>query len=261
MRHRQRIFLTVSLSTCFLIYFIGSSSIFAGETYIAVAANFIGVMDSLAKVFYDQSGNKLTPVFGSTGKLFAQINSKAPFDAFFAADAKRPELLDANGIAKPGSRFTYAVGKLVLWSPDTGFVDSAGAVLKNNDFRYVAIANPELAPYGAAAKQVLEGLSLWQSLLPRLVQGENIIQAYHYVISGNAELGFIAFSQINNPAVKRSGSYWDIPDSLYAPIEQQAVLLSDSPIAKAFLDFVKSETARNIIRSFGYGLPDTLTVR
>jgi molybdate transport system substrate-binding protein len=133
--------------------------------------------------------------------------------------------------------------------------------LKNNDFRYVAIANPELAPYGAAAKQVLEGLSLWQSLLPRLVQGENIIQAYHYVISGNAELGFIAFSQINNPAVKRSGSYWDIPDSLYAPIEQQAVLLSDSPIAKAFLDFVKSETARNIIRSFGYGLPDTLTVR
>lgn len=261
MRHRQRIFLTISLFTCFLTYFIGTSSIFARETYIAVAANFTGVMDSLVKVFYDQSGNKLTPVFGSTGKLFAQINSKAPFDAFFAADVKRPALLEVDGIAKPGSRFTYAVGKLVLWSPEPGLVDLAGAVLKNGNFRYIAIANPELAPYGAASKQVLEGLGLWQLLLPRLVQGENIIQAYHYVISGNAELGFIAFSQISNPAVNRSGSNWDIPDSLYAPIEQQAVLLSDSPIAKAFFDFVKSETARNIIRSFGYSIPDTLTVR
>ena len=261
MRHRHKIFLTSILFASSLIYFIDSSPIIARETYIAVAANFTGAMDSLASVFHEQSGNELTPVFGSTGKFFAQINNYAPFDAFFAADVRRPELLETNGIAKLGSRFTYAVGKLVLWSPEPGLVDSAGAVLKNGDFRYVAIANPELAPYGAASKQVLEGLDLWQILLPRLVQGENINQAYHYVISGNAEMGFIAFSQISNAAVKPSGSYWDIPGSLYAPIEQQAVLLSDNPIAKTFFDFVKSETARNIIRSFGYEIPDSLIVR
>lgn len=257
----QRIFLPILLLICVLICLISSSSIIAGETYIAVAANFSGAMDSLAKRSLIENGYEVTPVYGSTGKLFAQVVNKAPFDAFFAADVERPQLLEERRIAVSDSRFTYAVGKLVLWSPDPELVDSSGMVLKSDDFRYLAMASPELAPYGAAAKDVLEKLGVWQALLPRLAQGENVNQAYQYVITGNAELGFVALSQVNNPLTEQSGSFWDVPENLYAPIEQQAVLLSDNPTARAFLDFVKSAAGRDIIGGFGYAVPDTLTVR
>jgi molybdate transport system substrate-binding protein len=247
------------VSSCFS--FMATSPIGTGETYIAVAANFSDAMDSLTTKFGIENEDKITLVIGSTGKLFAQISNNAPFDAFFAADVKRPQLLEAQGIAIGGSRFTYAIGKLILWSPDPELIDSSGMVLKSADFRYLAMANPELAPYGAAAKSVLEKLGIWLALLPLLVQGENVNQAYQYVISGNAELGFVALSQVINLMKERTGSFWEVPENLYEPIEQQAVLLSDSPTAKVFFDFVKSEAGKDIIRSFGYAVPDTLTAR
>lgn len=237
------------LTLVLLNVFFGMPAVIAGEARIAVASNFTNAIKAIAKRFEEQSGDKILLVFGATGRLYAQIMNGAPFDAFFSADTRRPALLEQQGVALPNSRFTYAQGKLVLFSPK---MDANAAVLKKRQYHYLAIANPKLAPYGAAAKQVLEKLGLWNSLQFKIVRGENIGQTYHFVISGNAELGFIALSQIKQPRLTLSGSYWQIPANLYQPIKQQAVLISNNPVAKAFLDFVRSNEAKAIIKGFGY---------
>lgn len=229
----------------------------AGEVHVAVAANFVGPLGRIAKTFERETGDRVLFSAGSTGKLYAQIRNGAPFDVMLAADARRPELLEQEGLAVPGSRFTYAVGKLVLWSPKPGFVDPAGEVLKSGRFERLAIANPKTAPYGAAARQTLERLGLWQSLAPRLVQGEDIGQTFQFVASGNAELGFVALSQVKG-APRYHGAYWEVPQTLYQPVEQQAVLLAkgrDNPAARAFLAFLKGKTGRAMIERSGYGVP------
>lgn len=225
------------------------------ETRVAVAANFVPALRALAETFEARHGGRIGIVVGSTGKLYAQIHHGAPFDALFAADERRPTLLEKEGRARPGSRFTYAIGRLALWSPDAGRVDAAGRVLEEGRFRHLAIANPKLAPYGRAAQQVLEARGLWQTLRLRMVRGENVGQALQFVHSGNAELGFVALSQIQRPGQAVTGSHWLVPEDLYAPVVQQAVLLTDNPLAADFLHFVQSTEGRDITRSFGYRIP------
>lgn len=226
------------------------------ETTVAVASNFTGPVGDLVAAFADSTGSTVVPVFGSTGKHFAQITNGAPFAAFLAADEERPRLLEEQGLALPGTRFTYAQGRLVLWSARPGFVDSAGAVLAAGGFVHLALANEKLAPYGQAARQVLEGMGLWGSLQPRLVRGETINQAFQFVQSGNAELGFVAYSQYGSLPEAAAGSAWVVPATRHQPIRQQAVLLRDDPVARAFLEFLKSPAARGIIAGYGYDLPE-----
>lgn len=218
---------------------------------VAVASNFADAAQALAVAFERDSGHQVQLVPGSTGKHYAQIVNGAPFEVFLAADADRPRLLEHAGLAVPGSRFTYALGRLVLWSPLPDQVDAAGHVLAGDGFRRLALANPGLAPYGRAAREVLERRGQWRRLQGRLVQGENVGQAYQFVHSGAAELGFVADSQVMGMA----GSRWDIPADLHAPIEQQALLLQSAPAARAFLDFVASEAGRALIQAHGYHTP------
>lgn len=218
------------------------------ELRIAVASNFKAPAAELVKRFQERTGRVVTITLGSTGKLYAQIDNGAPFDVFLAADSERPRLLEEKLQAADGSRFTYAVGKLVLWSPKKGVVDPDGKVVEGDGFSKLAIANPSLAPYGNAAEEVLRKRGLWDGLRDRIVRGENIGQAFQFVYSGNAELGFLALSQVKD----KGGSIWIVPQDLYIPIEQQAVLLSEDPDARRFLEFVKSDEARKIIRENGY---------
>lgn len=222
---------------------------------IAVASNFTDAIKSLAQRFEEKTGHKVVLSFGSTGKLYAQIKNGAPFDAFFAADVERPNLLDTEGIALPGSRFTYAVGRIALWSPKIDFVDQNGEVLESDKFQYLALANPELAPYGEAARTVLQARGLWDRIETKVVMGQNIAQTYQFVESGNAELGFVAYSQLMRTDHPVKGSYWLVPQSLYSPIEQQAVIMKNGSEIRAFMDFVRSDEALEIIRGFGYGIP------
>jgi len=225
----------------------------ADEIRIAVATNFTDTMNALVARFEERSDHTVLVSFGSTGNHYAQIKNGAPFEAFFSADITRPQLLEEEGAAVTGSRFTYAMGQIALWSRQADYVDAAAEILKMGDFRHLAIANPELAPYGAAAREVLIARGVWDELQPRLVQGQDIGQAFSFVYTGNAELGFVAYSQLKRPDSGIEGSYWLVPEALYRPIEQQAVLLRDVPAARAFLQFAKSEEARAIIRSYGYG--------
>ena len=227
----------------------------AEEIRVAVASNFADAMASIAMHFEASADHNVTLSFGSTGKHYAQIKNGAPFDAFFAADVRRPERLEKEGVALPGSRFTYAVGKLVLWSPEPGYVDPESSVLERHEFRHLAIANPKLAPYGKAAEEVLRARGLWGRLSGRLVRGENIGQTFQFVKSGNAELGFVAYSQVKRPNQPVAGSFWEAPQALYTPIEQQAVLLKDNEAARAFLAFVRSEGALKIIHEYAYDTP------
>ncbi len=209
----------------------------------------------LGAAFERESGHRVVVIAGSTGKLYAQIRHGAPFDVFFAADSRRPALLEQEGVAVRGSRFTYALGRLVLWSPAPGVVDREGTVLREGDFRHLALANPKLAPYGRAARQVMRRLGVWSGLAGRLVRGENVGQAFQFVVSGNAALGFVAWSQIVGDDGTAKGSFW-IPDAaLHEPIEQQAVLVRDSPAGRALLKFVRGAEGRAIIVRHGYALP------
>jgi molybdate transport system substrate-binding protein len=225
----------------------------ADEIRLAVATNFTETMDALVALFEQSSEDTVLVSAGSTGNHYAQIRNGAPFDGFFAADVERPALLEREGVAVAGSRFLYAVGKLVLWSPRANFVDAGGRVLDRGEFRFLAIANPELAPYGAAAREILMARELWSSLQLKIVRGQDIGQAYSFVHTGTAELGFVAYSQIKKPAGEVAGSYWLVPENLYKPIAQEAVLLRDVRPAREFLEFVKSPAAREVIRSYGYG--------
>ena len=227
----------------------------ADQIRVAVASNFRQAMAAAAERFEHSSGHEVVLIPGSTGKHYAQIRNGAPYDAFFAADVDKPLRLEEERRIVPGSRFTYAIGQLVLWSADPDLVDSAGEVLKSDRFRHLAIANPDLAPYGAAARSVLQALGLWDALAPKLVRGENIEQTFQFIISGNAELGFAARSQLAVPGRDFAGSSWQPSSALYPPIEQQAVLLQDSPAGRALLAFMQGEEARAIIRAYGYDSP------
>jgi molybdate transport system substrate-binding protein len=230
----------------------------ADEAQIAVAANFASPAKRLADQFAQRTGHRLALSSGSTGKFYAQIKSGAPFDAFLSADGETPLRMEQEKLAVTGSRFTYAIGRLALWSPKTGFVDAEGAVLRTNGFNRLAIANPKLAPYGAAAKNTMERLGVWPALQGKLVQGENIAQTYQFVSSGNADLGFIAFSQLREDGAPAAGSYWLVPERFHAPLRQDAVLLTrgaNNAAARAFLEYLRGAPARELIRAYGYELP------
>lgn len=223
---------------------------------VAVAANFTVTMNALVEAFERDSDHTVVVASGSTGKHYAQILHGAPFDLFFAADSERPALLEENGQAVAGSRVTYAVGRLALWSPDSDLVDARGEVLGSDGFHRLAIANPRLAPYGEAARQVLVELGLYRDLRAKLVQGENIGQAYQFVHSGAAELGLVAYAQLRRPGVEPEGSFWLVPTTLHEPLLQQAVILEDSQAARALMAFLQSRQAQRIIQDFGYDLAD-----
>lgn len=230
----------------------------ANDVQVAVAANFAAPAKQLATLFARASGHRLSLSTGSTGKFHAQIKSGAPFEVLLSADAETPARLESEGLAVKGERFTYALGKLVLWSPRVGLVDERGEVLRKAEFRRLSIANPRLAPYGAAAQQAMEKLGVWSALQDRLVFGENIAQAYQFVSTGNAELGFIAYSQVREPGKAPGGSLWLVPRMLYAPIQQDAVLLTrgtGNPAARQFLKYLRTAPAREVIQAYGYELP------
>ncbi|MGB7598284.1 MAG: molybdate ABC transporter substrate-binding protein [Gallionella sp.] len=235
-----------------------SSPVFASEVNAAVASNFSAPMKQIADVFQKESGDTVKLSFGSTGKFYEQIRGGAPFDVFFAADTATPQRMEQEGLTVNGSRFVYALGKLVLWSAQPGYVDDQGAVLRKGGFGKLAIADPKLAPYGVAAQQTLEHLGLWDALQPKLVTGENITQTYQFVATGNAELGFVALSQVMRDGKLSAGSSWLVPSDMYQLIQQSAVLLAgakDKAAAQAFLDFLKGDKAAAVIRSYGYALP------
>lgn len=240
-----------------LLAVLAAGSANAAEVQVAVAANFTAPMKLIAADFEKASGYKAALSFGATGKFYAQITNGAPFDVLLAADDETPAKLEKEGFGVNGSRFTYAVGKLVLWSPKPGYVDDRGGILKKGSFTHIALANPRLAPYGAAAVEVMTKLGLMGTLEPRFVQGENIAQTYQFVSTGNAELGFVALSQVYEDGKLRSGSGWIVPSAMHTPIRQDAVLLSrgkGNPAATALLQYLRSDKAKAVIRAYGYDL-------
>ncbi len=222
---------------------------------LAVAANFAAPMKQLEQRFEAASGHDVQVSLGSTGKLYAQIQNGAPFEVLLSADKERPQALVDEGLALADSLRVYAVGQLLLWGADAALVDAQGEVLSSNKFKHLAIANPKTAPYGTAAQQVLEKRGLWAGLAEKIVRGENITQTHQFVATGNAELGFIALSQYTQES---GGSFWKVPEDLYAPIEQAMVVLKkgkDKPVVKAWLAFLATPEARQLIESFGYKVP------
>jgi molybdate transport system substrate-binding protein len=229
----------------------------AAEASVAVAANFAQPLQAIAAVLQKTTGHTLAVTVGATGKFYAQIHHGAPFDVLLAADMQTPAGLEQEGLTLPGSRFTYATGKLVLWSAHAARVDNSGRVLKSPDLGKVAYANPKLAPYGAAALQVIDKLGMTRALAAMLVQGESIGQAYTFTATGNADLGFVALSQVLEGGKLKSGSVWVIPQALYAPIRQDAVVLqrgAGNPAAQALMQLLRSPNTKDLIRSYGYEL-------
>jgi molybdate transport system substrate-binding protein len=227
----------------------------ADEIQVAVAANFTAPMKAIAAAFKKDTGHQVQAAYGATGKFYAQIKTGAPFEALLSADDATPIKLLEEGAAVAGTAFTYAVGTLVLWSAKPGFVDAKGDVLGKGDFRKLAIANPKVAPYGAAAVQTLTKLDLLEKVEPKFVTGENIAQTFQFVGTGNAELGFVALSQVMENGKITKGSAWVVPGEFYTPIRQDAVMLEkgkDKPAVIALLAYLKGEQARAIIRAFGY---------
>ncbi|GBL45226.1 molybdenum ABC transporter, periplasmic molybdenum-binding protein ModA [Sulfuriferula multivorans] len=249
--------LSTLLATGLVAFGLAAGSASADEVQVAVAANFTAPMQKIAADFEKDTGHKVLLSFGATGSFYVQIRNGAPFDILLAADAETPARLEKEGLGVPGSRFTYAIGKLVLWSTKPGFVDGKGDVLNKSDFRHIAIANPKLAPYGAAAMETLTRLGLLSAIQPKFVRGESIAQTYQFIATGNAELGFVALSQVLNKEGKlASGSAWVVPASLYMPIRQDAVILThgkDKVAAAALMKYLKGDKARAVIKAYGYG--------
>jgi molybdate transport system substrate-binding protein len=233
-----------------------SQGAMAAEVLAAVAANFTDAANEIGQKFQAKTGHVVKFTFGSSGKFAAQIENGAPFEVLLAADAEHPVAMEEKGLGVRGTRFVYAIGRLVLWSPTPGYVDARGEVLKKNEFSKLAIANPKSAPYGLAAVEMMQKRGLWETLAPKLVQGENISQAFQFVETGNAQLGFVALSQVLAIEEPKRGSWWVVPADLHSPIDQQAILLTrgaNHGAAKAFLDYLKSDEARAIIKRYGYG--------
>ena len=249
-------FMTFKRLALFIIGLSCINAAMAENTQIAVATNFAIPMQKIASQFQLETGHRVIISSGSTGKFYTQIKNGAPFDVFLSADATTAERLEREHEIVSGSRYTYAIGKLALWSPQANFVDQKGQALITGRYDHIAIANPKAAPYGMAAQQTMQKLNLWWNLQSKLVQGENIGQTHQFVKTGNVELGFVALSQIQ-VAGKISGSYWLVPQHFYNPLIQQAVLLNtgqNNPAAKAFMAFLKSTNIQNVIKSYGYGI-------
>lgn len=235
--------------------FAGAGAALAAEVKVAVAANFTEPAKEIAARFKAKTGHDATLSFGSSGQFYAQIANGAPFEVLLSADRERPEKAEAEGLGVVGSRFTYAVGRLVLYSKTPGLVDGRGAVLTSGKFQKIAIADPKTAPYGLAAVETMRKRKVYDALQPKIVQGTSITQAYQFVDTGAAELGFVALSQV---ATVKGGSRWVVPASDHTPIDQQAVLLktgANSAAAKAFMTFLKGPEAKGIIRKYGYEVP------
>jgi len=241
----------------FLFGFLGAGAASAEDVQVAVAANFTAPMKAIAAAFEKDTGHKARLAFGSSGKFYAQIRNGAPFQVLLSADDETPARLEREGMAVPGTRFTYAVGRLALWSAQAGAVDGRGEVLRKGGYKHVAIANPKLAPYGAAAVEVMQRLGVVEAVRPKLVQGENIAQTHQFVASGNAELGFVALSQITRDGKLTGGSAWIVPGDLHTPIRQDAVILAagkGNAAASALMAYLGSEKAKAVIRAYGYDI-------
>ena len=237
------------------LFTLGSAQ--ADEVQVAVAANFTAPIQAIAADFEKDTGHKLIAAYGATGQFYTQIKNGAPFEVFLSADDTTPEKLEKEGDTVKGSRFTYAIGTLALWSAKEGYVDAKGDVLKMNEYQHLSIANPKAAPYGLAATQVLEKLKLTEATKAKIVEGQNITQAYQFVSTGNAELGFVALSQIYKDGKVSSGSAWIVPASMHDPIKQDAVILNkgkDNAAAKALVEYLKGPKAAAVIKSYGYQL-------
>lgn len=233
----------------------GCAAALADQVQVAVAANFTAPMQKIAAAFERETGHKALLSFGATGKFYAQVRNGAPFAVLLSADDETPARLISEGLAVPGSAFTYAIGQLALWSAQAGVVDTQGAVLNMPLPGKLALADPKLAPYGAAAMQVLVQRGLVDKLRPQLVVGENIGQTFQFIQTGNATLGFVALSQIMVDGQISTGSAWRVPAHLHDPLRQDAVLLKPgehNPAARALLDYLRGEASRRIIRAYGY---------
>lgn len=247
-----------SLITAFITSMLLSVSAQAAEVKVAVAGNFAQPMKDIAAEFEKDTGHKLSLTQGATGKFYAQITNGAPFEVFLSADDETPSKLVKEGKAVSGTQFTYAIGRLVLWSPDEKLVDQGGAVLKTDRFKFVAIANAKVAPYGRAAVQTMQKLGVLSTIEPRVVQGESITQTHQFVTTGNAQLGFVALSQVWENNRIKSGSGWLIPEEMHEQLRQDIVLLNpgkDSSAATALVNYLKSDKAKKIIDRYGYKLP------
>jgi molybdate transport system substrate-binding protein len=248
------IFTRSLLALCLLTI---TSLVYADTTLVAVAANFTKPMNEIAAAFEKSTGHTAQLSFGASGKFVSQFENGAPFEVFLSADDKNPLKLEQSGLAVPGSRFTYAIGKLALWSSTANYVDDQGKILSSGGFKHLAVADPKLAPYGAAALEVLKNKGLLEKLQPLFVHGENIAQTHEFISTGNAELGFVALSQVIDNGKIAKGSGWIVPENLHSPILQDAILLktgANNPAALALLDFLKSAPALAIIHKYGYGL-------
>lgn len=245
-----------ALSALMLTVLVHASA-FAAEAQVAVAANFAEPIKAIGAVLERTTGHTIKVTLGATGKLYAQIKNGAPFDVLLSADTATPEKLEKEGLGQPASRFTYATGKLVLWSTDAKRVDAKGEVLKAANLGKVSYANPKVAPYGAATVQVIDKLGLTAALTPKLVQGESIGQAFTFASTGNADVGFVALSQVLEGGKLKSGSMWVVPQNLYDPIRQDAVVMQKSAsneAAQALMNLLKSPNIKDLIRSYGYAL-------
>jgi molybdate transport system substrate-binding protein len=255
MTTRASRFAPTCLASLLAVFAIGAAQ--ADDVQVAVAANFTAPIQAIAADFEKDTGHKLVAAYGATGQFYTQIKNGAPFEVFLSADDTTPEKLEKDGDTVKGSRFTYAIGTLALWSAKEGYVDAKGDVLKKNQYQHLSIANPKAAPYGLAATQVLEQLQLTEATKAKIVEGQNITQAYQFVSTGNAELGFVALSQIYKDGKVTSGSAWIVPASLHDPIKQDAVILNkgkDNVAAKALVEYLKGPKAAAIIKSYGYQL-------
>ena len=244
------------LSTLLLACVMSSGS-HAAEVLVAVAANFAAPMQKIAPLFEKDTGHKAILSFGATGSFYAQIKNGGPFQILLSADDETPLKLEKEGLGIVGSRFTYATGKLVLWSKQPGKVDDAGQILKAGNFQRLAMANPKLSPYGMAAQETLAKLDLLQTVQPKIVQGDNIAQTYQFVFTENAQLGFVALSQVFADGKIAQGSAWVVPSHLHSPLQQDALLLNpgkNKPAAEALMNYLKSDKAKNIIKAYGYAV-------
>ena len=247
MLRRSLIALLVSIAMAY------SAPAIAADAKVAVAANFTDPAKEIAAKFHAATGDTVTLSFGSSGQFVTEIINGAPYDVLLSADIDHAKKAETAGFTVPGSRFTYATGHLVLWSANPALVDSQGKVLTSGKFNHIAIADAKLAPYGLAAQQFLMSVNLWNALQPKLVTGKSIGQTYTFVQTGNAELGFVALSQVIGG--KDKGSSWKVPDESHAPITQQAVLLkkgADNKAAKEFLEFLRQAPAAAVIAKYGY---------
>lgn len=244
------------LRTALLVAAFAATAAHADDVSVAVAANLAAPMQAIAAGFERDTGHKARLSFGATGKFYAQIRNGAPFEVLLAADDETPARLEKEGFGVAGSRFTYAVGRLALWSAQPGLVDGRGEVLGKGEFRHLALANPKLAPYGAAAVEALTALGVLEAVRPKFVQAENIAQAHQFVATGNAELGFVALSQVFKDGKPAAGA-WVVPAGLHQPIRQDAIMLDKGrgkPAAAALLKYLGGEKARAAIRAYGYDL-------